>query len=113
MKIIKKITVAVLASLPLAAGAVSNINDLFTLTESIMKRLVPIFIAAAVVILLYAIVTYITAGEDEEKRGKAKTLMLYGIIGLFVMVSIWGLVNMLSGTFELDTAIEKTGLLPF
>ena len=30
--------------------------------------------------------------------------MIYGIIGLFVMVSFWGIVNILKNTFELDTS---------
>ena len=29
--------------------------------------------------------------------------MIYGIIGLFVMISFWGIVNILINTFELDT----------
>ena len=34
--------------------------------------------------------------------------MIYGIIGLFVMVSIWGLVAILSGTFDLKNDIPDT-----
>ena len=29
--------------------------------------------------------------------------MIYGVIGLFVMISFWGIVNILVKTFELDT----------
>ena len=38
--------------------------------------------------------------------------MIYGIIGLFVMVSLWGLVAILSGTFNLDKDIPDIDLLP-
>lgn len=112
MKTIKKLIPFGLMATPFVAGAVSDAFQLFDLAEDILNRLVPIFIAAAVVILLVAIVNYIRAGEDEEKRGKAKNLMIYGIIGLFVMVSVWGLVNILGGTFNLDEDVPNPDLLP-
>jgi hypothetical protein len=45
--------------------------------------------------------------EIEEKRKAGKSFMIWGLIALFVMVSIWGLVGVLSNTF----GINKT-LLP-
>ena len=108
MKIIKKLIPFGLLALPFAAGAVESINDLFNVTEDIINKLAPLLIAIAVIILLIGIINYIRAGDDEEKRTKGKNEMLYGIIGLFVMVSIWGLVAILSGTFNLSTDIPDT-----
>ncbi|HLD34256.1 MAG TPA: hypothetical protein VJB62_00175 [Patescibacteria group bacterium] len=108
MKIIKKLIPFGLLALPFAAGAVESANDLFNLVEEILGKLAPMLIAIAVIVLLVAIVNYIRAGEEEEKREKAKSLMIYGIIGLFVMISLWGLVAILSGTFNLDTDIPDT-----
>ena len=36
------------------------------------------------------------AGGDEEKRANGRSLMIYGVIGLFVMVAVWGLVYFLA-----------------
>ena len=69
----------------------------------IINPLIALLFALAVVFFLYGILKYITAGDDEEKRGKMKNVMIYGIIGLFVMISFWGIVNILINTFELDT----------
>jgi hypothetical protein len=41
---------------------------------------------------LWGVIQYITAGADEEKRAGARNYMIYGIIGLFVLVSVWALV---------------------
>ena len=114
MKIIKKLIPLGLMAMPFAAGAVNvtSFDSLIVLVNDILGKLVPIFIAIAVIVLLVAIVRYITAGEDEEKRSKAKSLMIYGIIGLFVMISLWGLVAILSGTFNLDKDIPDIDLLP-
>ena len=97
MKIIKKLIPFGLMALPFAAGAVESANDLFNLVEEILGKLAPLLIAIAVIVLLVAIINYIRAGEEEEKREKAKSLMIYGIIGLFVMIGVYGILIILSG----------------
>lgn len=110
---IKKIIPFGLMAMPFMAGAVSDVNDLFALAEGILGKLVPMLIAVAVIILLVAILGYIKAGGDEDKKKTYKDLMIYGIIGLFVMVSIWGLVGILDKTLNLDNTIPDTEILPF
>lgn len=78
--------------------------NLFSIVTDILSQVVIILVALAVVFFLYGILKYITAGDDEEKRTKMKNVMIYGIIGLFVMASFWGIVNILIDTFELDTS---------
>ena len=113
MKIIKKIIPFGLMAAPFVAGAA----DLGTVIEKVqgwVTALLPLLVGVAVLVLIVGIIRYITAGEDEEKRGKARGLMIYGIIGLFVMVSMWGLVIFLGTTFGIEQeAIEDIdGLIP-
>ena len=77
--------------------------NLFYIVMDILSQVIILLVAFAVVFFLYGILKYITAGDDEEKRTKMKNVMIYGIIGLFVMISFWGIVNILINTFELDT----------
>lgn len=63
-----------------------------------------LIISAAVVYIVWGAFTMI---RSEEKREEGKRVILYGIIGLFVMVSIWGFVNILARTF--GTATSGTG----
>ena len=78
--------------------------NLFYIVMDILSQVIILLVAFAVVFFLYGILKYITAGDDEEKRTKMKNVMIYGIIGLFVMISFWGIVNILINTFELDTS---------
>ncbi len=57
-----------------------------------------IVVALALLAFLYGLLKYIFSLGGEEK-GKGRELMVYGIIALFVMVSVWGLVRVLSNTF--------------
>ena len=56
----------------------------------------------ATVIFLWGVIQYITAGGEEEKIKSGRTYMLWGIIALFVMVAVWGLVGVITATFQGD-----------
>ncbi len=84
-------------------GGSGGLWNLFSIVMDFLSQAVIVLVALAVVFFLYGILKYITAGDDEEKRSKMKNVMIYGIIGLFVMISFWGIVNILINTFELDT----------
>ncbi len=88
----------------------SNIQDLGDTVIGIINTvLVPLIFALAFIVFLYGVFQYFIAGaSDEETREKGKSLMIYGLIGFFVMVSVWGLVNLLVGTFNLDSGAPPT-----
>jgi hypothetical protein len=44
---------------------------------------------------LVGLIRYITAGGDADKRAEARGIMIWGVVILFVMVSVWGLVGIL------------------
>ena len=93
-------TFAALA-LPLVSfAAVNNISDVGTfIINTINNILVPVLFAVAFIVFLWgAFTTFILGAGSEDVREKGKNLMLWGLIGFFVMVSIWGLVNILTGT---------------
>lgn len=51
----------------------------------------------------------------EEKREEGKKTVYYGIIALFVMMSIWGFVNILNRTFGLNinaNQVNQVRLIP-
>lgn len=94
-----------LAMSPLAAFAATDVSSILTTVSNILNALIPLFMVIATVVFLWGIVRYITAAGDEEKVKEAKSFIMYGLIGLFVMVAVWGLVNVLINTFSLNTAV--------
>jgi hypothetical protein len=46
---------------------------------------------------------FLIDADDQEKRTQGKQFMLWGIIALAVMISIWGLVRIVGSTFGVDT----------
>jgi amino acid transporter len=68
---------------------------------NILKPLVPFIVGLAVVVFIYGVLTTMLS-EGGEKKEDGKKYMLWGIIGIFVMVSVWGLVNIVSRTIGLQ-----------
>ncbi len=58
-----------------------------------------LMVAASVVVIVWGAFKMI---YSEEGRVAGRETVIYGIIGLFVMVSIWGFVNILDRTFKLS-----------
>ncbi len=74
-------------------------------TCAIGKSVVPFLFALAVVMFAWGVIKYfIINPEDQEKRAQGKQFILWGVIALAVMVSVWGLVAVLGATFGLDTS---------
>lgn len=64
--------------------------------------LVPVLFAIAFIVFLYGIArAYIFSGGDSEKVAEGHKLLMWGIIAFVVMISIWGIVNVVASTFGL------------
>lgn len=100
--------------LPLVSSAqsISNISDAGSFViNTINNVLVPVIFAIAFIVFLWgAFDTFIVGANSEEVKEKGKNLMLWGLIGFFVMVSIWGLVNILTGSVSFGTNTAPTTL---
>ena len=77
------------------------------LTSLLVDSVVPLLVAAAIVVFVWGMIEFIGNADNEEKRSKGKQLMLWGIIGFFVIVSIWGLVGLFTDFFGFQSALPR------
>lgn len=99
----KKLLLALAVFLPGIASAaqINDLGDIFSFVINFINTAIPTIIALAVLVFIWGVFRYVVS-SDEEAKGKGKDLMIWGVVGLFVMISVWGLVNILSNTFELQ-----------
>jgi len=83
---------------PLAAAA-ATLGDILGTIRSLVNTIIPLFMVVAVAVFLWGIVKYITSAGDEEKQKSARGYIIYGLIGLFVMVAFWGIIQVVASTF--------------
>lgn len=82
------------------AGTICQLAD--TILYLINYVAVPVLFALAFIVFLYGIAkAYIFSGGSEDGRKEGHQLVLWGIIGFVVMISLWGLVNVVANTFGL------------
>ncbi len=95
---------AISAGLPMIAGAQvgGNLLNLMTLIESIVARAIPILVGVALVYFIWNLVKFVIGG-DEASREEGKKGMWWGIVALFVIVSIWGIIAYIAGILDINT----------
>lgn len=98
MKKILALATAFLPGLALAQNNFTNVQNGIASVASIVDRLIPLIIGIAVLLFLIGVLRFVTAGGDEEKREAARHMIIFGIIALFVMVCVWGFVNILKSS---------------
>lgn len=76
-------------------GVLETIGDLINLAT-------PVVVALALLYFFWGLATYILNAADKEKKKDGREIMIWGIIALFVMVSVWGIINVVRDTFNLD-----------
>jgi hypothetical protein len=86
------------------AGSAKFQDLLGYVTCIINDSVIPLFFAIALAAFIWgAVKFFIINGGEEEKRNQGKQFMLWGIIALAVMLSVWGLVGILKTTFGIKT----------
>ncbi len=96
------------------AAVEANFNyftKLVTSVQGIISSLIPVMLALGLLFFLWGMFQYFILGADDEgKRETGRSYMIYGLIGLAVMVAVWGLVNLLISIVGIDTT--ATGKVP-
>lgn len=113
MKNMKKISAftALLVSLatPLVVAAQTGINvgAITPYSNGIMYVinviLVPILMAIAFIVFLWGVYKYfIYEAENESEKAEGRKFAMWGVIGFVIILSLWGIVNLLMGTLGLS-----------
>lgn len=80
-----------------ASGKFSDVMAYFI--NVIGKGVIPMLLTMAVMFFMWGVLQYVGAGGDEKKRSEGRGVMTNGVLAIFVMVSIWGFVNLLINSF--------------
>jgi hypothetical protein len=73
----------------------SAVTQYISAFQAIINAAIPFLVAVAVLAILYGLAVYAFSAGDEGAQDKGRRIMVTGVIILFVMVAIWGFVNIL------------------
>jgi len=91
-------------ALPMIAFAQTKIGDILDTIYDLLSAIIPILTVLALIYFIWGVAKYIMSQGDEEQQKSARGMMIWGIIALFVIVSVWGLVAILQDTVGIDRA---------
>jgi uncharacterized membrane protein YidH (DUF202 family) len=67
--------------------------------EMILNPLIEFLFAVAVVIFLYGVLEFIMNQENEEKKTTGKNHMIWGVVGITIMLGVWAILHFVVDTF--------------
>lgn len=96
---------------PMAANP--DFQDLIKkITCVINNSIIPLIFSVAVVSFVYGVVQYVINDADESKKDHGRQFMIWGIVALAVMISVWGLVKIVGNTFGIQYAVPQLQTSP-
>lgn len=93
-------------------GGVADASGLIKFLISLFNIASGLILAAAVVFFLWGVFQYVRAAGDEEAQKTGRSHIINGIIGIAVMVSVWGLVNFFTSSAGLQGGVQQAPTLP-
>ena len=88
-------------SVPIAFAKVDAVafgSVLNPIISNIINPVVELMFAVAIVVFVYGVFQVVWGGEEARKKGKAS--MWGGLIGMFIMMSAWGIIYLVSNTVK-------------
>ena len=80
----------------------SNINDVVGKVLAAFNVAIFLIVSLAILTFVWNVYQYFIV-KDAENRKEAGEYVMYSVIGLFVILSFWGLVNIVSNSLNLNT----------
>ena len=77
--------------------------------EIILNPLVVFLFALALMFFLYGVFEFLSNPENDEKKTKGKSHMLWGIIGLTIMMGVWFILGIIMNTFNIEGIDPEKG----
>ena len=111
MKNLRRIIITSLLIAPgIAAAQLDGISTIIARIGEIVQQLTIIVAGIAVLVFFWGLVKFISKAGDETAHEEGKRLMIWGILALFIMVSIWGIIYFIAN--EIDPEISPGSQAP-
>lgn len=72
----------------------------------IINPLIVFLFALAMVYFLYGLFEFIANGSNDEKKTTGKSHMIWGIIGLTIMMGVWAILGVIVNTLGIEGQIN-------
>jgi hypothetical protein len=85
-----------------SAASTSSLSDILTGFGGLLKLAEPIVFGLALLFFFYGVAKFIFAEGNVNSKNEGKSIMIYGVIALFVMVSILGIIKFINDNLAIQ-----------
>jgi len=82
---------------------------LLNVKQMIVDPLISLLFALAVVYFLYGLVEFMMNQDNDEKKTTGKSHMVWGVVGIAIMISVFAILNLIVDTFEIKGVNPESG----
>ena len=68
----------------------------------IINPLILLFVSLGLIVFLWGLFQYLTKLDNAEERRQGVEHMIWGVVGLFIMLSVYSIIAVIKGTFFLN-----------
>jgi D-alanyl-lipoteichoic acid acyltransferase DltB (MBOAT superfamily) len=94
--------VLVLVAPAVSFAALQGVQDLLTSATTIINMVIPIVFGLALIYFFWGLANFILHADEQEARDNGKQKMFWGIVALFVIVSIYGILTFVGNTVGIN-----------
>lgn len=85
--------------------------SIITVINKILATIIPVLITLAVVYFIWGVIQYTVSNDEEAKKG-ARSKIIQGLIGLFIIVAFWGVIRLITNTFGVGPEQLNSNAIP-
>ncbi len=91
-------------ALPVLVGAqeLTNVRTFLLSVGRLIDLALPMVIALALLYFFWGLAKFVLSAGNEVDKDKGRNMMIWGLVALFVMVSVWGLVAFIGRALGVD-----------
>lgn len=71
------------------------------LAENVLNPTIRLLFAVAIIYFLYGVVDYVRNANSDTGRTTGARHIMWGLVGLFIMISVYGIIRVLLGTLRI------------
>jgi hypothetical protein len=102
----KTIIISLITLLPnLVLAFPGTISGVISMFIGFGLQLIPLLGAIALLVFILGVAKFIRSSGNEKEIKDSKNLLIWGLIGIFVLMSVWGIVAFLRSEFGFGDAL--------
>ncbi len=78
----------------------SYVNSVLLLVKGIINAAFPILTSIAILFFFWELIKYIRSSAEEKAENRS--MLLYSILALFILFSLWGIIRIIQGVTNTD-----------